>query len=159
MTTIEAEAKRLLTQEPVQTAFKKLASSEPTDYKETAGLDDFLWSSDFSRDHQPVIDYLNQQYAPQNIAFATKEIYGGMMSDLVITDLQKKAAYDAIPKTKTHGQLLAEAEEKYGITSSLTFEIDLNELMTDEEYDRALALFARVAGRHRHKEDKQQDLG
>lgn len=72
--------------------------------------------------------------------FEYREPSNGCFHDLVVTNLERKQAYDRIPKPRTYGELEAEVEKEFGITSSSMFH-QSNDRMTEKEYQDSLAFY------------------
>jgi len=61
--------------------------------------------------------------------------------DLIITSQRLKAAYDAIPKTKTMRDVLKTVFNETGITTDIEFHIDLDKKITDEEFNNQVEAY------------------
>lgn len=72
--------------------------------------------------------------------FDYRESHCGCTHDLVVTNIERKEAYDRIPKTRTYRELYAEVEKEFGITSSSMFH-HADDHLTEEEYQRSLAFY------------------
>lgn len=107
-------------------------------YWETIPLDDYdLFYKDEKR-FSEAVRALN--FYPTDFTF---EIGGdAFRPDLIITSKRLKTAYDKLPKTKSWKDLFNEVNEKYGITSSSMFHVkNLNQKMTDEEYESRMSFY------------------
>lgn len=65
--------------------------------------------------------------------------------DLIITSKKLKAAYDAIPKTKTMRDVLKKVSEDFGITSDIGFHVDLDKKITDEEFNNQVEAYKLIS--------------
>ncbi|MHC5375729.1 hypothetical protein ACYSNU_18375 [Enterococcus sp. LJL120] len=73
-------------------------------------LDDYWLEED---EKFQFINFLQLRYP--GYTFEIVWVMGGFGIDLIVTDSEKKAAYDSIPKTKTFRQAMQEAQETQGM--------------------------------------------
>lgn len=78
--------------------------------------------------------------------------------DLIITHKKAKERYDAIPKTKTYGDVIRCLEKDSGITSDLAFHVDVDKLITDEQYEEMVTMYSKVFNHSFVEDDSDDDL-
>lgn len=124
------KAKALIRYSCVRGAMDKLKNSEK--YEERACLDDYDVHSDCM---SGVIAELNMYYKDLN--FKLEEVMGGFGTDLVITDKQRKAEYDKIPKTHTRAEVEEYLAKNYGI-SRICCGGSRSERLTEDEFQKQI---------------------
>lgn len=100
-------------------------------------LDDYL-----EEEVLDAIKELNTLYP--DYLFEHKLVFGGFGHDLVVTNIERKKAYDKIPKTRTYGELFENLEHEYKIVTSTKFHHQPNEKMTEKEYQQTLELYKKI---------------
>lgn len=76
--------------------------------------------------------------------FEHKEVFGGFGHDLVVTHIERKEAYDQIPKTRTYGELFATLKREYGVATSASFHHKPTEGLTENEYQQTVDFYKKI---------------
>ena len=119
---------------------KRMASLNETHYVMNVCLDDFTPLE--GQEEEDFLIELAKRYPAFD--FSIREVFGGFGWDLEIVQREAKAKYDALEKTKTFRQLYKELYEKYGVVTSAMFTSNLDEKMTDKEYDSYLTFYSQA---------------
>lgn len=114
---------------------EKMAQSERI--AESFCLDDYI-----QEEVMEAIQELNTLYS--EYSFEHQDVYGGASHDLIVTNIERKEAYDRIPKTRTYGELFYTLETEFQIKTSAKFHHNPNEGMTEKEYQEKLSLYRAI---------------
>jgi hypothetical protein len=112
----------------------KRSNNKCSKHTETIALDNWDCFVGHESEFQRTLLEINEDQT----AFVFKFNGDMFRPDLNITSTRLKRAYDSLPKTKTKRDLLKEVYDRYGVETDLGFHIDLDEKMTDEEYNEHL---------------------
>lgn len=116
----------------------KLSNSQCSKHTETISLDNWDCFVGHESEFQETLSEINEDQT----AFVFKFNGDIFRPDLNITSTRLKRAYDSLPKTKTKRDLLKEVYDRYGVETDLGFHIDLDEKLTDEEYNENLKAYS-----------------
>jgi len=114
------------------------SNSQCSKHTETIALDNWECFVGHESEFKKILSEINEDQT----AFIFKFNGDIFRPDLNITSSRLKRAYDSLPKTKTNRDLLKEIYDKYGVETDLGFHIDLDEKMTDEEYNDNLKAYS-----------------
>lgn len=128
------------------------SGSQCTHYSKTIPIDN--WNvCERRQDFLTTLDEINKEQDVYTFELSGDEF----RPDLVITSRKLKATYDAIPKTKTMRDVLEKAYKDFGITSDIGFHVDLDERITDEEYENQVKLLSVMPSTFQDIFDKKFD--
>ncbi len=144
----------------VENAIDILASTNKAEcsrYSKTIAIDNWRIAYENRREFVKALNELNEVQDQFTFEFSGDEF----RPDLIITSRKLKATYDAIPKTKTMRDVLEKVYKDFGITTDIGFHVDLDEKITDEEYESQLKLYSAMSGIFQDKfeeDDSDDDL-
>lgn len=126
-------------------------------YSKTIAIDSWRIAYENRREFVKALNEINEAQDQFTFEFSGDEF----RPDLVITSRKLKAIYDAIPKTKTMRDVLKIVFDETGITTDIGFHVDLDEKITNEEYENQLKLYSAMSGIFQNKfdeDDSDDDL-
>ncbi|GCF95906.1 hypothetical protein NRIC_37970 [Enterococcus florum] len=105
-------------------------------YSSRICLDDY-----YLEEHEMIILCNELENTYEGFSFEVVPVFGGFAQDLLITNRKKKTEYDAIPKTKKRGDVFKALHEKHSTITSAMFSANLNEAITEKEYESQIEFY------------------
>lgn len=92
-------------------------------------------------EHEKQFLYNNLEQQFEDFSFEIVPVFSGFAHDLLITNKKRKMEYDALPKTKKRGDIFKTLHEKYSTITTAMLGSDLNETITEEEYESEIRFY------------------